>query len=40
MRDMKDDTTIDFYILNISELSEDDTLDDIIPPKTITLWEK
>jgi len=40
LKSLKEDTPLDFHVLNLSELLENQSVEDIVPPDTDILWQR
>lgn len=40
LKSLKEDTFIDFHVVNLSELLENQNIEDIVPPVTDILWQR
>lgn len=40
LKSLKEDTVLDFHVLNLSELSENQSVEDVVPPDIDTLWQR
>ena len=40
LKSLKEDTLLDFHVLNLSELSENQSMEDVVPPEIDILWQR